>query len=162
MSSSERKILIAFFSRTGNTKAVAEVISKETGGYLYEIIPEKPYDGSYVATVAKAKIENLTDARPAIANLPDDISGYDTVFIGFPNWWGSAPNIMATFTEKYDWQGKTIIPFFTHGGGGLQRCDSGIRKLIPNAGFKKYLCLHGKKVQESREEIISWLKSLDL
>lgn len=162
MPSSEHKILIAFFSRTGNTKAAAEVISKETGGDLYEIIPEKPYDGSYLAAVARAKIENITGARPVITNLPDDISSYDTVFIGFPNWWGSVPNIMATFTEKYAWNGKTVIPFFTHGGGGLQRCDSSIRKLIPDAGFKKYLCLPGKKVKESQAEIISWLKSLDL
>lgn len=154
------KVLIVYFSRTGRTKAVAEAIAAATGGALYEIVPQKPYDGNYPATIVKAKIENITNARPAIVNLPDDIGGYDTVFVGFPNWWGSAPRIMATFAEHYDWSGKTVIPFFTHGGGGAQRCESGIRALMPAANFREPLCLFDKKVADSQEEIAAWLKKL--
>lgn len=155
-----KKVLIAYFSYSGNTKAVAEGIHKQVGGDLIEIVPATPYSETYNVCVAKAKAEQAANARPAISTKIADFEQYDTVYLGYPNWWGSMPMPVATFIETYKLDDKKVAPFFTHGGGGVQRCMSDLQKLAPNAKFTQYLCLSGSSAKTAQSEIKNWLSSL--
>lgn len=155
-----KKILVAYFSWSGNTKAVAEEIHKQVGGDIVEIVPATPYSETYSVTVAKAKAEQAANARPAISTKIADFDKYDVVFLGYPNWWGSFPMPVATFVETYKLDGKTVAPFFTHGGGGEQRCLSDLQKLTPNAKFTQDLVLSGSSAKNAQGQIKSWLDSL--
>ena len=155
-----KKILVAYFSWSGNTKAVAEEIHKQVGGDIVEIVPATPYSETYSVTVAKAKAEQAANARPAISTKIADFDKYDVVFLGYPNWWGSFPMPVATFVETYKLDGKTVAPFFTHGGGGEQRCLSDLQKLTPNAKFTQDLVLSGSSSKNAQGQIKSWLDSL--
>lgn len=155
-----KKILVAYFSWSGNTKAVAEEIHKQVGGDIVEIVSATPYSETYSVTVAKAKAEQAANARPAISTKIADFDKYDVVFLGYPNWWGSFPMPVATFVETYKLDGKTVAPFFTHGGGGEQRCLSDLQKLTPNAKFTQDLVLSGSSAKNAQGQIKSWLDSL--
>lgn len=155
-----KKILIAYFSWSGNTKAVAQEIQKQTGGDLYEIVPATPYPAAYNATVDQAKQEQQAGARPAIKNNLPNVADYDLIFLGYPNWWGSFPMPVATFIEKVNLQGKTVAPFFTHGGGGVQRCQSDLAKLVPNANFAPYLVLSGSSARSASGDVAQWLQKV--
>lgn len=156
-----KKILVAYFSWSGNTKAVAEEIHKQVGGDIVEIVPATPYSETYSVTLAKAKAEQVANARPAISTKIADFDKYDVVFLGYPNWWGSFPMPVATFVESYKLDGKTVAPFFTHGGGGEQRCLSNLQKLAPNAKFTQDLVLSGSSAKNAQGEIKSWVDSLE-
>ncbi|WP_298565971.1 flavodoxin [uncultured Phascolarctobacterium sp.] len=157
-----KKILIAYFSWSGNTKAVAEEIHKQIGGELVEIVPETAYPTSYNATVDKGKQEQQANARPAVKTKIPDFAQYDIVFLGYPNWWGSYPMPVATFIESLDWQAKTVAPFFTHGGGGVQRCQSDLAKLLPNTSFAPYLALSGSSAKNASKDVAQWLSKMSL
>ena len=155
-----KKVLIAYYSWSGNTKAVAEEIHKQIGGDLQAIVPVTPYSETYAVTVAKAKQEQLSNARPAIKTQIPNIDEYDTVLLGYPNWWGSYPMLIATFAENNKLDGKIIAPFYTHGGGGEQRCSSDLRKLLPKANIQEGLCLSGSSARSAQGEVSAWLKRL--
>ena len=157
-----KKILIAYYSWSGNTKALAEEIHKQVGGDLYPIVPSTPYSETYAVTVAKAKQEQLSNARPAIKTMIPNVDQYDMVLLGYPNWWGSYPMMIATFAEKYNLDGKKIAPFFTHGGGGEQRCASDLRRLLPKADIQESLCLSGYSAGSAQGEVSTWLKKLGM
>ena len=157
-----KKILIAYYSWSGNTKALAEEIHKQVGGDLIPIVPSPPYSETYAVTVAKAKQEQLSNARPAIKTTIPNIDQYDMVLLGYPNWWGSYPMMIATFAEKHNLDGKKIAPFFTHGGGGEQRYVSDLRKLLPKADIKEGLCLPGNSARSAQSEVSAWLKQIGM
>lgn len=133
------KVLVAYFSATGHTKAIAEYLQTVLDADLYEIVPQEPYtsdDLDYNTDGCRANREQNDDAaRPAISGSVEDMAGYDVVFIGYPIWWGQAPKIVDTFLESYDFSGKTIVPFCTSGGSGIDGSLSGIQALTPDADW---------------------------
>lgn len=120
MNADNAKILIAYYSYSGNTKEVAEAIQKEIGGDLFEIKTEGTYPAEYRPMTVQAKKEIEEGYRPKLTTVVADMAQYDVVFIGSPNWWGTITPQVSSFIETYDLNGKTVVPFITHGGGGVQ------------------------------------------
>lgn len=170
----ERKILIAYFSRAdenygvgiiekGNTEIIAEMISEETGGELFHIERATPYPADYDECTDEAKQEQNDNARPAL--LEDrDISEYDVIFLGFPIWWGEMPMPVYTFLEGHDFSDKIIIPFCTHAGSGLAGTETSIENICDNSLILDGLSIKGEDAQNSqdsaRETINKWLENL--
>ena len=165
------KVLIVFFShagenysvgniKVGNTKLVADEIQKVTGGDEFEIVAEKSYDMPYDALTKLAKEEQEKNEKPAFKGEVKDIDQYDTVFIGGPIWWGTYPQVMFTFFDKYDLGGKTIVPFSTHEGSGLGSVVSDLKRLYPKANFKQAFDIYGHQVRGGEAKIDAWLKGL--
>ncbi len=152
------KVLVAYFSCTGHTKAVAEKIASLTGGDLYEIVPAEPYssaDLNYSDSNCRANREmNDPSSRPAIGSESIDISAYDTIIIGYPIWWGTMPRIINTFFDTYDLSGKTIVPFCTSGSSGVSRSVSDIKSAEPGATVANGLRASGA----NDGNIESWLR----
>lgn len=170
------KILIAYFSRggnnyfngritnlsIGNTEIVAQKIQKLTGGDLFEIKTVKQYPEDYYKTTEMAKEEKRKNARPELANKLENISSYEMIFLGYPNWWGTMPMAVFTFLESYDFTGKTIAPFCTHEGSGLGSSEHDIKKLCPNANVLPGLAIRGSNVNQADKDIQNWLSKLGL
>ncbi len=132
--------LIAYFSTSGTTKAVAEELAEKNGADLFEIKAAVPYtsddlDWNDRGSRCNTEMEN-NKVRPAIANTCDNIDEYDTIYLGFPLWWGYAPRIINTFLESYDFKGKTIIPFATSGGSEYGRANDDLIPSAPDAHFE--------------------------
>lgn len=168
----DKKVLVVFFSHTGenygvgnitkgNTCIVAEMIAEATGGELFEIVPVQKYPKTYDACVDLAKKEKSAGARPAIEG-DIAVEGYDTVFIGYPNWWGDMPMPVYTFIERHNWQGKNVIPFCTHEGSGLSNTEKYIAEACKGATVGKGFAMRGTTAQNSREQakksVLAWLE----
>lgn len=129
------KTLVIYFSATGTTRAVAEALAARTGADLYELVPEEPYtadDLNYNVSSSRANREmNDDSARPAIHGDIIDVSGYDTILLGYPIWWGTMPRILNTFLDTYDLSGKTVLPFCTSGSTGVSGSVSDLRTALP-------------------------------
>ena len=119
VSAEPAKVLVAYYSWGGNTKYAAAQIQKATGGTLFEIKPARPYPAEYRECTVQAKKEIQEGFRPELASRVEDIGKYDVIFIGSPNWWSTIAPPVAAFLASYDLSGKTVIPFVTHGGGGM-------------------------------------------
>ena len=157
----ETMILVAYFSRTGNTETVAHEISEQTGGELFEIVPEEPYPDDYDATVERYRQEDAEDARPAIASTVDNMDEYDIVFVGYPNWGSDMPHVVMSFLEQYDFSGKTVIPFCTHGGGGFGRSIQTLEELCPDSTILDGFHVSGSSAENRLDEVAAWLNGLD-
>ena len=120
MNTESAKVLVAYYSYSGNTKEVAEAIHEKVGGDIFEIKTEGTYPDEYRPMTVQAKKEIEDGWRPKLTTSVADISKYDIVFLGSPNWWGTITPQVSSFLETYDLSGKTVIPFITHGGGGAQ------------------------------------------
>jgi len=133
------KVLVAYFSASGVTGKVAANLAKAIGADLYEIAPEIPYtnaDLNWMDKKSRSSVEmNDRSSRPAIGTKVDDMSTYDTVFVGFPIWWYREPSIIDTFAESYDFSGKTIVPFATSGGSGLGDTIKNLKAICPGANI---------------------------
>lgn len=151
-----KKILIAYFSWGGNTQHVAEHIATLTGGTLFRIEPEKPYPTEYTPCTEVAKTEKETDARPAIKNKVENWEQYDTIFIGCPVWWWTAPMIINTFAESYDFKGKTVIPFCTYAATYRDETLVRIVELTPAAEHRKGFGAVG----QNTNGLESWLRTI--
>ena len=156
--------IVVYFSCTGNTKAVAEEVAAQTGSELHEIVPEEPYteeDLNYDNDNCRANIEmNDPESRPAISNTIENFSEYDTIYIGYPIWWGSLPRIMNTFLDTYDFSGKTIVPFCTSGSSSISQSVSVIREAEPEAQIKKGLQISSAGADDSSYEVRKWLEEI--
>lgn len=157
----DSRVLVAYFSQTGNTEHVANVISNETNADIYEIEPSIEYPENYDNLTEIAQREQNEDARPEINGSIENISEYDVIFVGYPIWFGDMPQIMYTFFESYDFNGKTIIPFCTSGGSGLGDTIDHITTEVPNANVvDNGLSLDGSEVESSENDIINWINQL--
>ncbi len=154
---SENKILIAYYSYSGNTKLVAEKIKNITGGEIFEIKTIKEYPRNYTDVVNLAKQEKEQDLRPELANKID-ISNFDIIYLGTPVWWYTFATPIKTFLTEYDFTGKTIIPFCTHGGGGASATYSDMEKLCPNTTIKTGFTSYEHSAKDS--EIEEWINNL--
>lgn len=154
-------ILVTYFSKTGNTKAVAEMIAKNTGGTIHQIEPEVAYPEDYQASVDVARKEKDTNARPKLKASDLDMTKYGTVFVGYPNWWSSMPMPMFTFLESYDFTGKQVVPFCTHGGGGAGTGFADIQKSAKGATLLDGIAILGKNAAESEDTVKEWLAKLE-
>ena len=144
----------------GNTQYVAQLIQEKIGADIFRLEPQIPYPTDHRTLVDLAKDEQDAEARPAIENSID-ISGYDTVFLGYPNWWGDLPMIMYTFLEQYDLYGKTVIPFCTHGGSGFSRTIRTITQKQPQANvIRDGFSLSRNDMEDADEEVAEWLSDL--
>lgn len=153
------KILIAYFSWGGNTKGVAEEIQRQTGADLFEITMVNPYSSDYNTVLDEAQRDQNAQARPELATHIDNMDEYDIIMIGYPNWWASIPMPVASFLEEYDFSGKTILPFCSHGGGRFGQSLTAIAKLAPNATMGEALSIHYSGGSELAGDIIDWLSS---
>lgn len=155
-------ILIVYFSRSGNTKKIANLIQQEVGGTLHEIQPETPYPSPYDAVVEQAKGEIRAGYKPALRSKLDQIEPYDTVFVGSPNWWSTIAPPVATFLSAYDLSGKTLVPFCTHGGGGLGRIDQDIAELCPHSTMLSSFEIYGNGTGNVQAQVSAWLSKVGL
>ena len=145
----------------GNTQYVAYVIQETAGADLFRIEPETPYPTDHDTLVNLASEEQANAARPAIKDSIENLEQYDTVFVGYPNWWGDMPMILYSFFDEYDFSGKTIIPFNTHGGSGFSNTISTIAELEPNAVVNEDgFTVSRNNVQEAKPDILAWLEEL--
>ena len=169
------KILVVYFSRTGdnyevgniekgNTHIMADIIAEAVGADTFEIKPVKSYPANYRECTEVAKQELSADARPAIEGKVTNWQDYDTVFLGYPIWWSELPMPVYTFLESYDWNGKTIIPFCTSAGDVLTGKEDNIPKYAKGAKLHEGLGIRGKRLQENQDgvkpDIVAWLKKL--
>ena len=161
--SQEGRVLVAYFSATGNTRGIALHLQNILDADLYEIVPEAPYtdeDLKYSNDGCRANQEqNDPDARPAIAGAPEHVEGYDVVFLGYPIWWGQAPKILYTFLESCDFGNATIVPFCTSGSSGIGSSAANLHALAPDA-----IWLPGQRFSGNASEatVASWVEGLDL
>lgn len=156
------KVMVAYFSYTGNTKKLAEYIAKQCDGDLYEIKAADPYtedDTRYDADTRAYKEQHDPNCRPEIEGQLPDLGGYDTIFIGYPIWHGQAPMICYTFLESVDVAGKRIIPFCTSAESPVGNSAENLAALKPEAVWDEGIRL---EVEMSEKEIADWLETLDL
>lgn len=154
--------LIAYFSWSGNTEKMAQMIQAETGGDLFEIEPATPYTDDYNTLLDIAQQEQADNARPELASQVENWDGYDVVFVGYPDWWSDAPMLIYSFLETYDWEGKTLVPFCTSGGSGFGRSLDKLLASAPDATIVKGLHVSESRVDMASEEIASWIDGLNL
>ncbi len=150
-------ILIAYFSWSGNTEAVAGMIQEEMGGDLFEIAPAEPYTEDCDTLLEIAQTEQQEEARPELAAQVENWDSYDIIFVGYPNWWSDAPMAVYTFLESYDWTGKTLIPFNTSASGGFGRSLSGIEESAAGAEILDGLDLTESELSDAQSRITEWL-----
>ncbi|MBO5523177.1 MAG: flavodoxin [Roseburia sp.] len=142
----------------GNTEVAANMLQKLTGAEMFKLEPVQEYSKDYNECIAEAQADQRRDARPELKDYPESLDGYDTVYLGYPNYWGTMPMAVFTFLEHFDFSGKTILPFCTHEGSGMGRSESDIRRLCPKAEVKKGLALRGGRIHYSEPEIKRWLE----
>lgn len=162
------RVLVAYYSwsPSGNTRHFAEQIQKATGGTLYEIKLRTPYPAAYSECVEQVKKEVREDFKPALAGTVENFGQYDVVFVGSPNWWGTVSRPVASFYSAFDFAGKTVIPFFTNGGGGMQNCEKDARRLLQHDAKKAPRTIlpartySGAAVHRADKEIAGWVNSI--
>ena len=165
-------MLVAYFSlageqygvgviEEGNTSIIAHMIAEQTGADLFEIEAVTPYPTSHSELLDVSRQEMANNARPEISSTVDNMDDYDTIFIGYPNWWGDMPMIVYNFLESYDLSGKTIVPFCTHGGSGLSNTESTIAD-ITSGTMKDGFAIPGTTAQNDRDtarsQVTEWLR----
>ncbi len=154
--------LVAYFSWSGNTEQMAQMIQAETGGDLFEIEPATPYTDDYNTLLDIAQQEQRDNARPELASQVENWDSYDVVFVGYPDWWSDAPMLIYSFLEAYDWEGKALIPFCTSGGSSFGRSLNKLPDSAPGANILEGLHVSGSRVDGASEEIASWIDGLNL
>ena len=165
------KTLIAFFSRAdenyfggamryvkvGNTEIVAGIMKELTGADTFKIEMKNPYSPVYMTCIDEAKKDLRENARPELTSYIDSIDGYDTIILGYPNYWGTIPMAVATFLERYDFDGKTILPLCTNEGSGMGSSERDVKKYAKGADVKKGLSITGSRAANLKDAVKKWL-----
>lgn len=162
------KSLVVFYSRRGenyavgnikegNAEHIAKVIQRLTGADIYEIEPVKDYSKDYTTCTEEAMAELRTQSRPEFKNPISSIDEYDTIYLCYPNWWGTYPRIVATFLDKYNFDGKIIKPMCTHEGSGMGSSERELRTTLKNATIKSGLAIKGTNAHSSDRQIERWI-----
>lgn len=145
--------------RKGNTETVAEYIQKAAGGDLFELETVREYAKDYHKCTEEAMAEKKSNARPALKKLPESIDAYDVIFLGYPNWWGTAPMAVFTFLDAFDFSGKMIVPFCTNEGSGMGTSEKDIQKECPQATVENGLSIRGSDALRSEAKAAAWAKN---
>lgn len=146
----------------GNTQYVAAIIAEATGSDLFEIKTVHTYPGSHKALIDAAKVEIDNNARPKLATHIKNLKDYDVVFVGFPNWWYDMPMPFYSFFDEYDFSGKTVIPFCTHGGSRFSGAIKTIRELEPRATVLDGYAIARDRVPDSEDGVLKWLEKIGM
>ena len=147
----------------GNAAKLASWIQQEVGGDLHSIVVEEPYSSDYDQCLDRAADEKADNARPALASHVDNMEDYDIVFLGFPNWWYTLPMPVLTFVEEYDWSGKTVVPFVTHGTGGLSGTIRDLTAALPeDVTILEPIGVYRPDVDGSQPAVQAWIAGLNL
>lgn len=163
--------LIAYFSRrgnnyvngeiknlsVGNTEIAATLIHDATGADLFQIEPVVPYSMDYSECIEEAKQDQRRDARPELKAWPESLDRYDTIYLGYPNYWGTMPMAVFTFLERFDFSGKIIKPFCTHEGSGMGNSEKDIKRLCPTVMVEQGLAIHGADAKKASNVIKEWI-----
>ena len=158
----QQKVLIAYYTRTGNTEKFANQIKNLVGGDLFRIEEVNEYPPSYQDVLKVSKVEIDDQIKPPIKSMVENIDEYDIIFVGTPNWYSTMAPPVATFLSKHDLSEKTVIPFATHGGGGEARCLTDIRKMSSQATVLEGIAIYGSPAEASNSEILMWLNKLQI
>lgn len=156
--SGDGKILVAYFSHSGNTKGIAEDIQKKTGADIFEITTVNKYASDYNTVLDEAKAEQNDNARPELSSKVENMEQYQTVILGYPIWWGDMPMALYSFLDEYDLSGKTVLPFCTHGGSGLCGTDKNIQQEEKDAKVADGLAISDSSLNDAGEDVDKWLK----
>lgn len=158
--SQEDKVLVAYFSRSGNTREIAQMIQQNLNADLWEIEVADAYPDEYKALTEQAKKEIAAGYKPVLKNSMSRLGDYKVIFVGSPCWWGTIAPPVLSFLSAYDFEGKTVVPFMTHGGSGLGHSVEDIRALIPGAVVADGKAFWGNRVKSSGDDVKKWLKGL--
>lgn len=142
----------------GNTEVVASIIQKLTGADVFKIEPIKEYSKDYNECIDQAQADQRRDARPELKQYPSSLEHYDTIYLGYPNYWSTMPMAVFTFLDHFNFTGKTIYPFCTHEGSGMGSSEKDIKRLCPGVKLEGGLAIRGEGVKNSEPEIRRWLK----
>lgn len=156
------KTLVAYFSWSGNTRQMAEIIAQETGADLFEIATVTPYTDDYDTLLDVAQQEQSDGARPELNAQVENWDSYDTIFVGYPNWWNDAPMAVYTFLESYDFTGKALIPFNTSASGGFGRSLTGIAESAVGATILEGMDLTEGELGDAQNHVTTWLSELGI
>ncbi len=155
----EMKTLVAYFSASGVTKGVAEKLAEVSGADLHEIKPEQPYtdaDLDWHNKQSRSSVEMADkNSRPAITGKLENMADYDVIYVGFPIWWYTAPTIINTFMESYDFKGKTVIPFATSGGSTIEQACKDLKATYPDVSWKDGKLLN----RATADDLRKWVDS---
>ena len=160
--SATKKILVAYFSHSGNTREIANQIHENVGGSIFEIVTVNPYPSNYDEVVKQAKQEQESGYKPTLKTKIENIESYDVIFIGYPNWCGTIPRLVAAFLSEYHFSGKTIVPFCTHEGSSLGRSITDSNKLCPQSTMLDCLAVRGRNVKNAQNEVSEWRHELEM
>ena len=156
-----KKILIAYFTWSGNTQGIAYELQKQTGAEIFEIRPVNEYSESYNTVLRQAQQDQRKQARPKLKSRVKDFESYDIIMLGYPNWWASIPMPIASFLQEYNFSGKIIMPFCSHGGGRFGQSLTAIAKLAPDSVITEGLSIHYSGGSTLKSDIAKWLELLN-
>lgn len=157
-----KKILVVYFSHSGNTRIIGEQIKNATGADIFEIQTVKDYPKDYQTVVEQAKKEINSNYKPKLKTKVNNIEFYDIIFIGSPNWWSTVAPPVATFLTSYNLEGKTIVPFMTHEGSGMGHSVADIKKMCPKSTVLEGLPIRGSYVKRAQEDVTKWLRKINI
>lgn len=157
-----KKILVIYFSHSGNTTEIARQIKDATKADIFAVESVKAYPTEYNAVVEQAKKEIAANHKPEIKGKVENIAQYDVIFVGSPCWWSTIAPPVATFLSSYDLSGKTIIPFMTHEGSQMGHSISDIKKLCPKSTVLEGLPIRGGSVKQAEKEVKKWLQNIKM